>query len=89
MKHVDYKVPGGKMIRMDVSVLDGSISSIRITGDFFMHPEAAIVDLEKFLIGKDLSDRTVINLERFLQSRHIRLVGLSPQDIMDAILKAF
>ncbi len=84
IENIDYKVPNGKLLRIETELDDDIISSIKITGDFFIHPETAIVDIEKFLTGikiKDISDK----LEKFIKEKKITLIGFSPADLADAL----
>lgn len=54
MRH-EEKIPGGKMLAVEVEVSGTVISKVKITGDFFLHPEEAILELEKSLIGIDIN----------------------------------
>ena len=47
----EEKVPNGKLVCFDVDSEGGTITNVRITGDFFLHPEDAIIEIEKSLIG--------------------------------------
>jgi len=87
-KHLDYKVPGGKMIRLDIAIDDGTVTSIRITGDFFMYPEEAVESIERFLTGKKISESLAAETDSFLKRKGIRLVGLAADDIAEAISMA-
>ncbi|MEM7439734.1 MAG: biotin/lipoate A/B protein ligase family protein [Pseudomonadota bacterium] len=40
--HGEYKVPGGKLVVADVAEAEGRISSVQISGDFFLEPEEAL-----------------------------------------------
>lgn len=83
-KHIDYKVPGGKLIRMDIEIDKGMIKDIEITGDFFVHPENGIRDIENSLKGVS-ENQVKIVLERTLRSKGIKLIGFSAEDIEKAI----
>jgi lipoate-protein ligase A len=87
-KHVDYKVPGGKMIRLEAEVENGVIKSIRMTGDFFIHPEAAIEGIERFLMGKKVSEGLAGRLDGFVRRKNIRMIGISAADVAAALFKA-
>ena len=39
--HFELKVPGGKLLVVDIEVTDGTISSAQVSGDFFLEPEEA------------------------------------------------
>ena len=54
MKKSVYKVPGGKLLKISLEPEDNRIKSIRIMGDFFLHPEESITELEDGLKGADV-----------------------------------
>jgi lipoate---protein ligase len=51
----EEKIPGGKLVCVEVEAEGGKAARIRITGDFFLHPEDAISKLESALAGEPLS----------------------------------
>lgn len=82
---LDYKVSGGKMIRIRAKV-DEKIRSITINGDFFVHPEERIAELERTLIDT-LLDESLIS-SRISQALHgTQLIGVSEKDFLETILK--
>lgn len=40
--HAEYKVPGGKLVVVDLSVENDVISQARLSGDFFLEPPEAL-----------------------------------------------
>jgi lipoate---protein ligase len=78
------KVPGGKLLRVSVESNEGIIESVRISGDFFAHPEDIIEALESKLKGagrdevREIVSGTLSNA---------KLYGLGGDDIIDAILE--
>ncbi|MBF4614222.1 lipoate--protein ligase family protein [Curtobacterium sp. VKM Ac-1376] len=40
--HGEYKVPGGKLVVVDLEVVDGTIEQFRLAGDFFLEPDDAL-----------------------------------------------
>ena len=40
--HGEYKVPGGKLVVVDLEVEDGLIRDFRLAGDFFLEPDTAL-----------------------------------------------
>ena len=49
------KIPGGKMVK--VSVEYGYVlENVKITGDFFLHPEESIEDIERAVLSCHYSD---------------------------------
>jgi len=49
MQKIDYKVEGGKFLRLQVDMKENIIKDIKIRGDFFVYPETAIFKIEEFL----------------------------------------
>ncbi|MBE1537959.1 lipoate--protein ligase family protein [Actinomadura algeriensis] len=49
--HGEYKVPGGKLVVADVDVVDGLLRGPRISGDFFLEPDAALDAINAALDG--------------------------------------
>ncbi len=83
-KRAEKKVAGGKLIRVRVVVDDDKIEDIRITGDFFMHPEEKIVELENFLKGVNVSEVGKA-VEKWFSSTDVVVVGASVQDFVDVV----
>lgn len=49
--HGEYKVPGGKLVVVDLAVEDGSLRDVRVAGDFFLEPDEALLDINRALEG--------------------------------------
>lgn len=84
MKRVEYKIPEGKLIAAEANEVDGTIISVKITGDFFMHPESTINDLENILKGQQITDLEK-TINDFFKNSKIQLIGVSPKDIIHVI----
>jgi lipoate-protein ligase A len=48
----EYKVEGGKLVKAQVEKGDGWILRVKITGDFFIHPEEFLEELEEALAAR-------------------------------------
>ena len=81
----DYKVPGGKLIRVRLIHRNGIIESVRFNGDFFMHPEEAMEKLEGMLAGKEIDEAYAI-IDDFL--RGVEVAGASADDFKKALKMA-
>jgi hypothetical protein len=81
----EYKVPGGKLIKIFASIKNGFIEEIKITGDFFLHPEESIDELEEKLKGVKIDDETKIRniLTEFFKSK--TLIGATAEDFLLAL----
>ena len=49
--HGEYKVPGGKLVGVDIVVHDDTITSAQVSGDFFLEPEEALTRINLALEG--------------------------------------
>jgi len=49
--HGEYKVPGGKLVAVDLDVVDGRLHDVSVSGDFFLDPDEALEVLSEALDG--------------------------------------
>ena len=84
----ELKVPGGKLIRAHVSVIGGRIGKIVITGDFFLHPEDVLEQLEEKLLGSN-SEEIENTIRQFFTESKAVLVGVDVKDFSEVILAAW
>jgi lipoate-protein ligase A len=54
----EYKVPGGKLVAVDVEVEDGRLVDTSLSGDFFLEPDEALDVIDAALDGLDASTPT-------------------------------
>ncbi|SEQ34164.1 biotin/lipoate A/B protein ligase family protein [Arthrobacter sp. OV608] len=50
-RHREYKVPGGKLVVVDLDVADGLLANVSVSGDFFLEPDEALLDINRGLTG--------------------------------------
>lgn len=86
MKEIDYKVPNGKLLRIQADLDDDIINYIKISGDFFIHPETEIIEIEKLLVGIKIKD-IIEKMDNFIKEKKIILVGFNPVDLGYALDK--
>ena len=88
MYSAELKIPGGKLIRVKFSKREGKISNIMISGDFFLHPEDGIEELERRLTGTKIDLKTLKDIiKNFFREEYV-LIGVKPDDITRVILLA-
>lgn len=51
--HGEFKVPGGKLVVVDLDVVDGRLAHVRLSGDFFLEPDDALPAIDAALSGLD------------------------------------
>lgn len=89
MGRAQYKVEGGKLLKVQLSVTGCNISKVKITGDFFLHPEALIEELEEALLGHPLDETKIAAfIESFLSKRNATMLGASAVDFAKCIVMA-
>ncbi|WP_043267347.1 biotin/lipoate A/B protein ligase family protein [Streptomyces sp. CT34] len=49
--HGEYKVPGGKLVVVDLDVEDTRLRNVRVAGDFFLEPDEALLEINSALEG--------------------------------------
>ncbi|MGW3192150.1 lipoate--protein ligase family protein [Streptomyces ardesiacus] len=53
--HGEYKVPGGKLVVVDLEVEQGVLRDVTVAGDFFLEPDEALVSINEALEGAPAS----------------------------------
>jgi lipoate-protein ligase A len=89
----DYKAEGGKLLRVRLTIGEGQpcqIRDIKITGDFFMHPEEAIERLEAMLTDVPYTEEAVrAKVQAFFeQSPRVQVIGAGVEDFVHVIMAA-
>lgn len=89
LKRAEFKVPGGKLIRVRVEVRDGRIKFVRFTGDFFMTPEEDLEELENRLIGMEADpERVRMAVASFFRDKGTSIAGGEPEDFAHVMAMA-
>ena len=84
------KVKEGKVVKVEIEY-DEVIKNIRITGDFFLHPEDVLEKIEKCLIGleKTVSVETITStINRLIEAEDIQMIGIGPVSIAGLVKEA-
>lgn len=86
----EYKVPGGKLVAVDLEVADGRISRAAVSGDFFLEPDTALESIDGALLGMP-EDATVARLTQVVESvlaEDVTMVGFSAEAVAIAVRRA-
>ncbi|MFJ4223025.1 biotin/lipoate A/B protein ligase family protein [Microbacterium sp. NPDC089695] len=88
--HGEYKVPGGKLVVVDLEVEDDRIARFRLAGDFFLEPDSAIDDIDAAVNGLPVeSDATTIAAAvRAALPEGAQLLGFTPEAVGTAVRRA-
>jgi len=88
--HGELKVPGGKLVVVDLDVVDDTISDFRLAGDFFLEPDEALGAIDSAINGLPAnSDAKTITtaIQRALPEGTVML-GFSADSVATAIRRA-
>jgi lipoate-protein ligase A len=88
--HGEYKVPGGKLVVVDLEIEDDRISRFRLAGDFFLEPDSALDDINAAVDGLPVeSDATAIaTAVREALPEGAQLLGFTPEAVGTAVRRA-
>lgn len=86
----EYKVPGGKLVAVDVDEDGGRLASVRVSGDFFLEPDEALERIEAALTGLS-TDSSVAQLTAAIDAAldsSVTLVGFTTESVAIAVRRA-
>ena len=75
----ENKIKGGKLIRIECEIEEEILKNIKFTGDFFLHPEEKLSELEDFLQGMKINEVNK-NIISFLKNNHVIFLGINVND---------
>ncbi len=90
ISQVRQKVKEGKLVKVEVEY-DEVIKNVRITGDFFLHPEDILEKIEKSITGleKTTSEENIIsNIQKTIAADDVQMIGISTESIARLIKEA-
>jgi lipoate-protein ligase A len=86
----EYKVPGGKLVAVDLEAEDGRLVGVSVSGDFFLEPDEALEDINAALNGMP-ADAGVDQLASAVTGAldgTVSLIGFTPEAIGIAVRRA-
>lgn len=88
--HGEYKVPGGKLVSVDVEVDGNDLGEVCISGDFFAEPDDIIERFGQALSGipKDSGSTDIAKRLHSIMREGDELLGVSPEAIGVAVRRA-
>jgi lipoate---protein ligase len=88
--HGEYKVPGGKLVVVDLDVDDGRIAGFRLAGDFFLEPDDALEAIDRAVVGlpDTASAAEIAAAVRAALPADAVLLGFSPEAVATAVRRA-
>lgn len=88
--HGDYKLPGGKLIRVDLEVEHGALRDVLVSGDFFLYPDDALDAITGALDGlpADASEMEIAARVARAIPAGTEWLGSSPEALAIAVRRA-
>ncbi|MGN6426133.1 MAG: lipoate--protein ligase family protein [Leifsonia sp.] len=88
--HGEYKVPGGKLVVVDLEVVDGRIAQFQLAGDFFLEPDTALEAIDAAVNGlaAESDAKTIAAAVKEALPEGAILLGFSPEAVAVAIRRA-
>ena len=81
------KKEGQKLLRVYTDYENNILLGVKITGDFFMHPEESISYIEKNLIGtKIVFQELVSRINNIIAAYDIKIYGITADSIAESII---
>ncbi|MCZ7401608.1 MAG: hypothetical protein O8C61_05245 [Candidatus Methanoperedens sp.] len=77
------KVKEGKIVKVEAQ-FDNVITKLKISGDFFLHPEEVLDDIEKTMLDlkRDVSFETlVLKIQNIIKNYDAQMIGISPESL--------
>lgn len=88
--HAEYKMPGGKLLVLNLDVQAGRLCNVRLSGDFFLEPAEALDNINQLLEGlpADCTEQYISHhLTQALEGK-VEMYGISPEAIATVVRRA-
>ncbi|MEO7014980.1 MAG: biotin/lipoate A/B protein ligase family protein [Leifsonia sp.] len=88
--HGEYKVPGGKLVVVDLDVVDGKLTNFHLAGDFFLEPDSALEAIDRSVNGlsAESSAADIAAAVKGALPEGAILLGFSPEGVAVAIRRS-
>ena len=88
--HGEYKVPGGKLVVVDLAVAGGHLAQVQVSGDFFLEPDSALKRINQSLLGlpADASESLIAAAVEHALGTDVQLFGITPAGVAVAVRRA-
>lgn len=88
--HGEYKVPGGKLVVVDLDVVDGRFANFRLAGDFFLEPDEALEAINSAVNGlpAETESKSISDAIQHALPEGAQLLGFSPDAVATTIRRA-
>jgi lipoate-protein ligase A len=88
--HGEYKMPGGKLVVVDLDVHAGQFTRVQLSGDFFLEPDSALIAINAALEGQPATadEAALTAVIAAAVDAEVLMYGVSPEAIAVAVRRA-
>ena len=88
--HGEYKIPGGKLVVVDLGLENGRLAGVRVSGDFFLEPDSALDAIDAALNGlpADSSQAALKSAIDATLGDEVSLYGITTEGVAIAVRRA-
>jgi lipoate-protein ligase A len=88
--HGEFKVPGGKLVVVDLEVENGAIAHFKLAGDFFLEPDSALADIEAAVNGLPAASeaKAIAAAVQSSLPAEVILLGFSAESVATTVRRA-
>ena len=88
--HGEFKVPGGKLVVVDLDVVDDTITDFRLAGDFFLEPDEALGAIDSAINGlpANADAKSITTAIQQALPEGTVMLGFSAESVATAIRRA-
>ena len=88
--HGEYKVPGGKLVVVDLAVVGGRMTAVQVSGDFFLEPVSALATIDAALEGRSIEtgEAALAAAVHAALGPGPQLFGITPEGVAIAVRRA-
>lgn len=86
----EYKVPGGKLVAVELEVAEDHLHKVRVSGDFFLEPDGALERIDQAIEGLPASSdvaRITASIQAILGA-DVAMFGFSAEAVAIAVRRA-
>ena len=88
--HGEYKMPGGKLVVIDLELRGDHLANVHVSGDFFLEPDGALDRINRALEGQRASatETELAHAVAGALDSQVMMFGISPEAIAVAVRRA-
>lgn len=88
--HGEYKVPGGKLVVVDLAIDGGRMTAVQVSGDFFLEPASALDRIDAAIEGMpvDVAEADISAAVAAALEADTQMFGITAEGVAVAVRRA-